>query len=422
MITEIILYAITILGGLNLLRVMLMLILTEVHEMREYLKKQNRPSDPLDKGRPWLSVIIPAYNEEASILKSVASVCANTYPHFEVIVVDDGSKDKTSARVRQYIRKHPSHRVKLVRQKNAGKAHALNNGISHHARGSLVMCLDADSTMDSDAIENTVRHFQANPRLVAMASNVHVTATWSLYGLMQKFEYLLSYRLKRAMNVMGSEYIIGGVGSTFRKNFIKKIGLYDTDTMTEDIDLTLKIVRQGNKKHQLGFGYDVHTYTEGVLNLPDLIKQRFRWKFGRMQTFLKNRDLFFNRNRKYHRTLTMFQLPYAIIGELALLSEPVFIGFIAYSAVMYAEIFPLLWIMGFMMFYMGIIIFNDRDIPRRQRIGMLVQTPIVWLLFYILTFVELLALLKCLVRLPRIKRIMANRFASRWDHVRRAST
>lgn len=413
------LYVITILGGLNLLRIAIMLIMTEVHEMQEYLK--NKKNVPERTPRPWLSVVIPAYNEELGIVKSVASVCANTYPHFEVIVVDDGSKDKTSQRVRQYMKKHPKHRVKLVRQKNAGKAHALNNGITNHARGSLVMCLDADSTMDADAIEKTVRHFNANPKLMAMASNVHVTSKWSVYGLMQKFEYMLSYRMKRALNALGSEYIIGGVGSTFRKNFIKKIGLYDTDTMTEDIDLTLKAVSMGNKEYQLGYGYDVHTYTQGVLNLPDLIKQRFRWKFGRMQAFLKHRQLFFNRDKKYYRTLTMLQLPYAIIGELALLTEPVFVGFIVYNVLQYGDIYPVYWIMGFMTFYMGAIVLNDRDIPRTQRLKMFAQTPVVWLLFYILTFVELCALIKCMARLPRIRRTMAKKDASSWEHVARTA-
>lgn len=415
------LYLITILGGINLLRIAMMLILTEVHEIREHLKKQkNHVEDSQSKIQPWLSVIIPAYNEELGIIKSVESVCANTYPRFEIIVVDDGSKDKTSSRVRQYIRKHPNKRITLIRQKNAGKAHALNNGITH-ARGSLIMCLDADSTMATEAIARTVKHFQGNKKLVAMASNVHVTATGSAYGLMQKFEYILSYRLKRALNVLGSEYIIGGVGSTFRKQTIKKIGFYDTDTMTEDIDLTLKVVQLGNKKYQLGYGYDVHTYTQGVLNLSDLIKQRYRWKFGRMQAFLKHHSLFFNSSSKYFQFLTQFQLPYAVIGELALLVEPLFIGFILYNAIHYGELFPVVWIMCFMIFYIGVIILNDRDIPRKQRVLMFLQSPLVWLLFYVLTFVELAALLKSIIKLPKIKQMMAQKNASSWNHVKRTA-
>lgn len=418
--TELILIAIILLGGANLLRIALLLIATDIHEVKEH-KLRKRPVASRHGLDPWLSVIIPAYNEELSIESSLASVCANTYPHFEVIVVDDGSKDATAAIVRNYMRTHPHHNVNLVCQSNSGKAHALNNAISNHAHGSLVMCLDADSLLAPDAIEKTIQHFLRNPRMVAMASNVHVTASSSLIGIMQKFEYLLSYRLKRALNVLKSEYIIGGVGSTFDKAFIESIGLYDTDTMTEDIDLTMKIIAMGNIEYQLGFGYDVHTYTQGVQRFDDLIKQRFRWKYGRMQSFIKNRKLFFNRDKRYTKTLTMFQLPYALFGEFSLFIEPLFVGFIFLNAILYADVFSLGWILGFMIFYMGAIILNDREIPLKQRALLMLYTPLVWTLFYVLTIVEFCALMKCLIRLPKISKSMSGVHASRWDHVERVA-
>lgn len=418
---EIILLSVILLGGINLIRIAILLISTDVHEYRQHkLSLEIAKSSQARIRRPYLSILVPAYNEELSIKSSIASICKSTYRNYEVIVIDDGSHDKTSKLVQDYISENPKHKVTLIRQTNAGKAHALNNGIGM-ARGSLVMCLDADSLLAPDAIEKTVAHFNNNPKLVAMASNVHVTSTGSLLGMVQKFEYLLSYRLKRALNVLQSEYIIGGVGSTFRKSVIKKVGLYDTDTMTEDIDLTMKIVGLGNKKYQLGYGYDVHTYTQGVLNIRDLVKQRFRWKYGRMQTFIKNRRLFFNRDKKYSKTLTMYQLPYAVIGEVALLAEPIFILFIFTNALLYKDLFSLFWIMGFMTFYMGAIILNDTLVPLRERLKLMAHTPIIWFLFYLIVFVEFSALIKCLLRLPTIRKSMASASASRWEHVKRAA-
>lgn len=416
--TQLILISIVLLGGINLLRIALLLIATDIHEYREF--KLKKKTADLTVRRPWITVLIPAYNEELSIKRSIESVCTNTYPYYDVIVIDDGSKDHTSRIVKRYIATHPKQRVKLIRQKNSGKAHALNNGITQ-AHGSLFMCLDADSLLAPDALENTAYHFMRNPSLVGMASNVHVTSTRTLLGIVQKFEYLLSYRLKRALNVLRSEYIIGGVGSTFKKSVVKKINLYDTDTMTEDIDLTMKIIGLGNLKYQLGYGYDVHTYTQGVLNVRDLIKQRFRWKYGRLQTFVKNRHLFFNRDRKYSQVLTMYQLPYALAGELSLFVEPLFISFIFLNALLYGDLFSVAWMAGFMTFYMGAIIMNDSSVPLATRARTMLYTPVVWALFYVLIFVEFSALMKCLVRLPKIKTSMQSKHASRWDHVQRST-
>jgi biofilm PGA synthesis N-glycosyltransferase PgaC len=419
--TELILYLIIVLGGINLLRVAIMLIATDIHDVVEHSAVKS--SKKRWHNQPWLTVIIPAYNEELSIEASLKSIFKNKYKYYDVIVVDDGSSDNTSKIVQAYIDKHDNHvryRLRLITQKNAGKAHALNAAIKK-ADGSLVMCLDADSLLGEDAIANTVKHFMRNERMVAMASNVHVTNVTSIIGLVQKFEYMLSYRLKRALNLLQSEYIIGGVGSTFRKDFLFEIGLYDTDTMTEDIDLTLKIVSQGNKEHQLGFGYDVHTYTQGVQRYSDLIKQRYRWKYGRMQAFLKNKHLFFNRDKKYSRVLTMFQLPYAVFGEFALLIEPIFLTFIVVGAVMYMNFFSILWILCFMIFYMGAIILNDLDTPLRTRLKLFAQIPLVWLLFYIVTFVELAALLKSIKNLKNLKSSMSGLNASSWEHVERVA-
>jgi cellulose synthase/poly-beta-1,6-N-acetylglucosamine synthase-like glycosyltransferase len=419
--SEYIALLIIILGGVNLVRIAIMLIATDIHEVKESFARQTSRKWSHDK--TWVTVIVPAYNEELTIVASLESIFRNRYRYYDVIVVNDGSRDDTKRVVNEYIQKHAAHkryRLKLINKRNGGKAHALNRAIAG-ARGSLVMCLDADSAIGVNAIRNAVRHFDRNDKLVGLSSNVQVVNARSLIGIAQKFEYLLSYRLKRALNVLNSEYIIGGVGSTFKKDFIKQINLYDSDTMTEDIDLTLKIISKGNKEYRLGFGYDVDTYTQGVQNYKDLIKQRYRWKFGRMQSLFKNRHLFFNGNRKYSKTLTFFQLPYAIVGELSLLVEPIFILFILYSSIALGSIFSIAWILGFMIFYMASVIMNDAAIPLKKRLFLVGQAPLVWLLFYVLTTVELCALVKSISNLKNIRKSMRGAAAGSWDHVARVS-
>lgn len=244
-----------------MLRIILFMITSDIQEILAFQKQKH--VTVIKPRQPWISVVIPAYNEAKSIRTTVESVLANTYSHFEVIVVDDGSVDKTGAIVRRFIRANPTARLKLIRQKNAGKSHALNNAIINYTHGSLVMCLDADSRLAPDGLEKAIQHFRQNPRLVALASNMKIASKLSFITIAQKIEYLVANRFKRSLSVMNIEYIIGDIGSTFRKSYLKRVGYYDTDTITEDIDLSMKMAtipsKQVNGVSSWGFHYCLPT-------------------------------------------------------------------------------------------------------------------------------------------------------------------
>lgn len=404
-----------------MLRIAVFLITSDIHEIREF-RSRNNTITPRYK-EPWLSVIIPAYNEELSIESTVSSVMANQYRHFEVIVVDDGSTDRTSTIVRCIIKNNPKARLKLVRQKNAGKSHALNNAIINHTHGSLVMCLDADSRLAPDGIQKAVNHFQKNPNLVALASNMKVSGKPSILTIAQKIEYIVGNRFKRSLSLMNTEYIIGGIGSTFRKSYLKRINYYDTDTMTEDIDLTMKIIRHmGNKKYKIDYGHDVHTYTQGVPNLQDLIKQRFRWKYGRMQTFYKNRSLFFSTNKKRSKLLTFVQLPYAVYSDIVLTLEPFMVLFIMINVIALGKFNAVIWGILFMATYVTLIILNsdDDNLNLVQKLRLLIYAPFSWFMFYIITLVDFCAYVSCLRELKRLPASLQSKTAQ-WEHVTRTA-
>ncbi|HSX36893.1 MAG TPA: glycosyltransferase family 2 protein [Patescibacteria group bacterium] len=407
------------LGIINMLRIVVFMVASDVHEVVAYRrKKQNITKGPR---QPWISVIIPAYNEAQSIRSTVESVLASTYPHFEVIVVDDGSADKTSAIVRRFIKANPNARLKLVRQKNAGKSHALNNAIINHARGSLVMCLDADSRLAQDGLEKAVLHFKLNPKLVALASNMKIASKLSILSIAQKIEYIIGNRFKRSLSVMNIEYIIGGIGSTFRKSHLKRIGYYDTDTMTEDIDLSMKIIKRlGNNRYKIDYGFDVHTYTQAVPNLKDLVKQRYRWKYGRMQTFYKNRDLFFSRNSKHSKLLTHLQLPYAVYGDIMLAVEPLILLYVIVNLVLLRQPQVILWGVAFMALYVSWIVISGDDDHKSlpEKLKLLLYAPFSWFLFYMITFVDFCAYVKCLRQLRALPASLQVRTAQ-WEHVER---
>lgn len=409
-------YTILVLSSVNLLRVLVYLVSSDIYELRSFRSKQ-KSSKAGKPFRPWITVIIPAYNEEICITRTVESVLGNGYGRKQVIVVDDGSTDRTYQALRSLKKVHKKANLKIVKQKNRGKAAAINNALFKHAKGSLVMVLDADSLLHPEALENMVQHF-SNPNVLAAASNVKIIDSRSVLGLAQRFEYLISYRTKRALSLLNIEYIIGGVGSTFRKKVVKDVGGYDTDTMTEDIDFTLKIIKEyGNKKQAISYAADVITYTESVMSFRSLVKQRFRWKYGRFQSFIKNRTLFFNQDKRYDKKLTCLQLPYALWAELVLLIEPLLVGFIGYIVVAYGDLHSLLTVYLVVTGYIFLNVMGEPSETFRSKLRLSLWAPVMYIVLYILLIVEFAALLQSIYKAQQLR---SGEKDTTWQHVERA--
>ncbi len=382
-------YVIAALSILNLVRVLSMLIGSDIYDIR-LMAKQRARRRPY---RPLVSVIVPAYNEEVVIVRTIESILASDYKHTQLIVVNDGSTDRTLQLARSVQRRNKG-RLQVVNQTNSGKAAAINRAVQHWSRGKLIMVVDADSLLDPTAISRMVEHFR-DPKVIASAANVKILPSNKALGLIQRFEYLISYRMKRALTSMNMEYIIGGVGSTFRRSALLKVGLYDTDTMTEDIDLTVKCIRHfGNKGYRIHYAADAVAYTEHVLTFRSLIRQRFRWKYGRMQTFSKNRALFFSRSRRYDKRLTWYQLPYAVVSECILLLEPILIGYIIWVTVQYHDMASLVSVYCIVTAFIGLILLGEETESTRTKVKLSFILPLLYIWLYVLTAVEFLALLK----------------------------
>lgn len=408
---------IAILSLLNFGRIFVMLIGSDIYDVKLILKNRSQKQKRATY-KPLVTIVIPAYNEEIGVIRTLDSVLANSYRKKQVIVVNDGSKDKTLAMLRNYQRRHQG-KFTIVNQPNAGKAAAINRAVQYYAKGSLIMVLDADSLLHPEAIANMVRHFR-DRRVIAAASNVKVIGSRKLLGLAQRIEYLISYRMKRSLTVMKMEYIVGGVGSTFRKRILLQAGLYDTDTMTEDIDLTLKLIRlYGNRHYRVHYAADALTYTEHVLNFKSLVKQRFRWKYGRFQSLLKNRSLFFNEDDKYTRRLTVYQLPYALFGEFVLLLEPFLVAYIVFAALEYADPTSLLIVYGIVTTYIFFMLLGEDSETLKTKFSLSLVIPAMYFVLYILTLVELLALIKSIARSKQLFAKNQQKEVS-WEHVERS--
>ena len=369
---------IVISGAVNLLRMAMFLIGSDVYGLISAKRKKN----PLQH-YPDFSVVIPAHNEETTIIRAIESVVKCHYPEGrkQVIVVDDGSTDNTIKLVSDYVNKHPVDRVILVSQANSGKARALNNGIKNYAKGELVMCLDADSYLDPRALENAARYF-AYENTVALSANVKIRKAPGLLNLVQRYEYLVCYQMKRAESLFNCVYIVGGIGSVFRKSALESVGYYDTDTVTEDIDLTMKILQKGNRNLRTLYGADVVAMTEGVMDLGGLVRQRFRWKWGRCQTFLKNRNMFLSRDTKFSKSLSWFYMPFAIYGDLAYLFEPILFLYILVVSIYYRD--PVTIISAWMVIttYILINIMAEDTLTLKEKLVLIPGAPLMYFLLY----------------------------------------
>lgn len=262
---------------------------------------------PRDAPQPPVSVIIPAYNEEAVIVASIARVLASDYPALELIVADDGSKDATSALVAQHYGSDP--RVRLLTLTNGGKASALNRALTQ-ASGSIVIALDADTQFLPDTIAKLVRWF-ANPRVGAVAGNARVGNRINLVTRWQAIEYVTAQNVeRRALDALKAITVVPGAVGAWRREALDAVGGYPEDTLAEDQDLTIAIQRAG-----WWVEYDVEAIalTEAPETLRALAKQRYRWSFGTLQCLWKHRAVL---KKGRPRGLAWFGMPQAWLFQI----------------------------------------------------------------------------------------------------------
>ncbi|HEX6429085.1 MAG TPA: glycosyltransferase [Niastella sp.] len=261
--------------------------------LRQRRKEQNTVWAPVTQ-YPLVSVIVPAYNEAVNAVDSLNNLLKTNWPNTEIIFVDDGSKDGTYEKVYNAFRNHS--RVKVLTKPNGGKASALNFGIKG-SKAEYVVCIDADTHLHPDAIPKLMRHFVAQGQAIgAVAGNVKVGNTVNLLTRWQSIEYITSQNFDRkAFAWLNGITVVPGAIGAFRKKAIEEAGGFTTDTLAEDCDLSVRILKQGyiiaNEQEALAF-------TEAPESVRMFIKQRFRWSFGVMQTFWKHRDMLFNKKQK----------------------------------------------------------------------------------------------------------------------------
>lgn len=301
-----------------------------------------------------ITVIVPCYNEEANIVNSIKSMLNLNYPALEVIVVNDGSKDKSidalkeafqlvpsqeaeshmlpSKPVKAHYRSRMYQNLLVIDKENGGKSDALNVGLNHSAY-ELVCCVDADSFLESEGLIRVSLPFIFDPSsIVATGGSIMVASDrvkldeggarsslipWSFLAMVQSIEYLRAFLIGRlGWNFLRADTMISGAFGVFRKSALVKAGGYAFKTVGEDMEVFLRIMeyaRRHKEKAEVRMLPDPVCWTEAPSDFKTLGNQRSRWSQGLAESLWRRRGMFF---RSWTGSIGWLGLPYQLLYEL----------------------------------------------------------------------------------------------------------
>ena len=344
-----------------------------------------------------VTVIIPAHNEERVLAKTLGALDLVRGPGVEVIVVDDGSSDATAEIAGAFP-------VRLIRQRRGGKAAALNTGVAA-AAGEIIVVLDADTVLDPDFLDTVVPHF-SDPALGAVAGNVKVGNRRSFLARLQALEYIVSLDIdRRTQDVLGVVAVVPGAAGAFRRAALADVGGYPDDTLVEDADLTVTLLRGGWRIH---YEPAAVAYTEAPEALADVLRQRRRWAFGTVEVLAKHAGSMLRRSEG---RVGLLGLPWMLLSQVLLpLGGPLADAFLLYLLLVGRFTLAagmLLLTLGLDVALTAAVVVGEREDPR-------LLADVLWLRL-VWRPLQLVAVLGSVVRWARGER-------ERWRRVRRLNS
>jgi cellulose synthase/poly-beta-1,6-N-acetylglucosamine synthase-like glycosyltransferase len=270
------------------------------------------------KKYPYITIAIPAYNEEKAIEKTILTALKLDYPKekLSIVVIDDGSTDNTKKVVQALSKKH---NFRFIIKKNEGKAKAMNTALKD-CKTELFACLDADSYVEADSLKRMIHHFDKK-NVAATITAIHVIDPKNLYEKLQRMEYLLAIMTRKLMAFINTLSVTPGVLSVYKTKILQKVGGFDEETLTEDFEIAMRL-------KYYGYDIEIETTAKTYTYVPDtfwkLWRQRVRWYRGFVESHKKYYKMFLN--KKYGR-LAYFQMPLNIAGILLLVAAVVFVSY-----------------------------------------------------------------------------------------------
>lgn len=243
--------------------------------------------------QPTFAAIVPAFNEEKGIVLTLQSLCDLDYPaeKMEIVVVNDGSTDRTKEVVEEFILSHPQRKIRLFNQENHGKGAAMNHGLSSlHAE--FFACLDADSSVAPNALQVMLPLFDTNPKLAAVCPLLKVKNPQSILQKVQWTEYVINMFYKFLNAKIHCIHVTPGPFSIYRREVISQLGGFDEKTITEDLEIAIRLQKH---HYQIAQTFAATVETESPRTWKSLFWQRVRWYRGGVDNSIAYRDLMFNK-------------------------------------------------------------------------------------------------------------------------------
>lgn len=343
--------------------------------IKHFNVKKITTTNPISvNSQPGVSVLIPCYNEEKVICRTVESILNSKYTTIEIVIIDDCSTDDSLKLIRSKYYNNP--KVTILTKPNGGKAEALNFGIQF-AKYDYLVSMDADTMFLPDTVNKMMQLF-ADPKVGGVAGFVEIgndyfyqksqnksqnnNSKFNWLTTCQRLEYIFGQNFdKQAYNGLGCVIVVPGAIGAWRKSIILDVGGYKTDTLAEDTDLTVRILRKGWK---IKYCKDAFCVTEAPETIQQFWKQRIRWQFGTLQVIFKNLDIIF---KPKYKTVSMFAIPYLFFNFFSMLVSPIAnlpffilliklyagakVGFLVFNSNDYTSI---QWMFVFIIGYLGI--------------------------------------------------------------------
>jgi len=284
------------------------LVLVGIFALIDRMRRPHRKASP--GFNPRVAVLVPSYNEEKVIVRTIRSVLNSDYDNIRVIVIDDGSKDRTAEVAREaYEKEIRAGRVTVLEKPNGGKAAALNYALNLIDE-EIYVGIDADTVIAADAVSKLIPHFE-DPEIGAVAGNAKVGNRVNLWTRWQALEYITSQNFeRRALDLFHVVTVVPGAIGAWRTEAVKRAGCYPVNTVAEDADLTMSLL-----EHGLKVVYEDRSlaFTEAPVDAKGLMRQRFRWSFGTLQAVWKHRAAFLR-----NKAMGFFALPNILIFQMLL--------------------------------------------------------------------------------------------------------
>lgn len=358
--------------------------LYDIRQIKSLKRLRKNPHSKNSRYKPLVSVVIPIYDQEEVIESTLSSVLKSSYRKLEIIVVDNASSDDTKRVVKNFKKTHPKRVIKLVtKRKNIGSGAAVSSVLKTLSKSELIMTLEAGDRLDSHCLKNAVRHFSRGD-ISALAANVSVMEHPSLLSLLQQFDALASSRSKKLSTIAISGYAVGGSGTIYHRDILKKLRGFTEQMWVKDNALSSAITVQG-KGLRPYYGSDVVVYTEPAASYFSLFKQRYLQKLHALQAiYAKSRPVGFMSRIK----------PLVIWRELVTVLETLLTSYFLYLAVVFRKpfLYGLIW--AAVSFFLAFAVWADDQLSSRKKMRLIIYIPVMYSLIYLVMIVQTLAIFK----------------------------